>query len=106
MSTPVRSSQGALCIAVRVTPKASLNTITGLHTGSDGQVSLAVKVTAAPDKGKANKAVMEVLSAELGFPKTAFQLARGDTDRHKLFIFSGDGEKLAERLSLLLKGLD
>ena len=42
-------------LAVRVTPKASRNEVTGLYTAADGTVSLSVNVTAAPDKGKANR---------------------------------------------------
>ncbi len=91
MTGPVSSRGGETLLTVRVTPKASANQITGLYTAPDGAVSLAVKVTAAPDKGKANKAVIDLLAKQLGYPRTAFEIVRGETERHKLLRFSGDG---------------
>ena len=106
MSGPVSQQQGQTVLSVRVTPKASQNAVTGLYTAADGHVSLSIKVTAAPDKGKANKAVIEVLSDELGFAKTAFVLIRGETDRNKLLAFSGSGNALVERIAVLVKELE
>jgi uncharacterized protein YggU (UPF0235/DUF167 family) len=53
-------------------------------------MSLAVKVTAAPDKGKANLAVIEVLATAVGLPKSAFQIVAGETERHKSVLITGN----------------
>lgn len=98
MSGPLSRQGGRWLLALRVTPKASSTEVTGLHRAADGQVSLAVKVTAVADKGKANKAVIDLLAGELGFARSAFDLVRGETARNKVVIFSGDGALLAERL--------
>ena len=90
MSGPLR---GGL-LAVRVTPKASRNEVTGLYTAADGAVSLAVKVTAAPDKGKANAAVTHLLAKKLGVAKSRLTLVKGETDRNKTFQISGNTEPL------------
>ena len=79
-----------MLLAVRVTPKSSRDAVTGLHTAADGAVSLAVRVTAAPDKGRANKAVIALLAAASGLPKSAFQLVSGETDRCKTILVSGN----------------
>ena len=76
-------------LAVRVTPKASRNEVTGLYTAADSAVSLSVKVTAAPDKGKANKAVISLLAEKIGVAKSTLALVKGETDRNKTFQFSG-----------------
>ena len=76
-------------LAVRVTPKASRNEVTGLYTAADGMVSLSVKVTAAPDKGKANKAVIDLLAKKSGVAKSTLSLVKGETDRNKTFQFTG-----------------
>jgi Uncharacterised ACR, YggU family COG1872 len=57
---------------------ASTNKITGVFKRADGVMSLAVKVTAAPDKGHANKTVMKLIAHELHMPKTTITLIRGD----------------------------
>ena len=79
-------------LAVRVTPKASRNEVTGLYTAADGAVSLSVKVTAAPDKGKANAAVTNLLAKRLGVAKSTLTLVKGETDRNKIFQISGNSE--------------
>jgi uncharacterized protein len=81
-------------LAVRVTPKASRNEVTGLYTAADGAVSLSVKVTAAPDKGKANAAVISLLAKKSGIAKSRLTLVKGETDRNKTFQFTGPLELL------------
>jgi uncharacterized protein YggU (UPF0235/DUF167 family) len=75
---------GPLCgnlLLVRVTPKASRNEVSGLHVDAAGTMSLAVKVTAVPDKGLANAAVIKT--------KSTFSLVKGHTDRNKTFQITG-----------------
>jgi uncharacterized protein (TIGR00251 family) len=76
-------------LAVRVTPKASRNEITGLHRAASGAVSLSVKVTAAPDKGQANAAVIKVLAKAMRVSKSSFHLVKGQTERNKTFEITG-----------------
>lgn len=90
MTSPLRPGRGGLLLAVRVTPKASRDEVTGLHTAADGSVSLAVKVSAPPDKGKANKSVIETLSRASGLPKSAFSLVAGETERNKTILITGN----------------
>lgn len=70
-------------LRVRLTPNASKNSITGTFTDASGAVFLKVGVTAAPEKGKANAALINFLSKTLKQPKTAFSLISGETDRYK-----------------------
>ena len=66
-------------IAVRVTPKASRDRIL---VEDD---TIRVYVTTVPEDGKANKAVVKLLSKALGVPKTRLDLIRGATTRDKVF---------------------
>lgn len=90
MNSPLRPGRGGLLLAVRVTPKSSRDEVTGLHVAADGAVSLAVKVTAPPDKGKANKAVIETLARATGTPKSMFSLVAGETERNKTLLVTGN----------------
>ena len=67
-------------IAVRVTPKASRNAI----KEEDGV--LRVYVTTVPEDGKANAAVVKLLSKAVGVPKSRLDLVRGHTSRDKVFL--------------------
>ena len=90
-----------MLLAVRVTPKSSRDGVTGLHSGADGAVSLAVKVTAAPDKGKANKAVIAGVAEAAGLPKSAVTLVAGGIDRHKTLLVTGNPAGLEALIAAL-----
>ena len=79
MDEAVRAAVSAAgTLAVRVTPKASADRIV-VEGGT-----VRVHVTAPPDKGKANKAVIALVARSLDIPKSAVELLRGDTAREKL----------------------
>ena len=61
-----------------VTPKASRDAITGWHAGR-----LKVSVTAAPERGKANAAVISLLATSLGVAKSALKVVSGATRSDK-----------------------
>lgn len=70
-------------IAVRVTPKASRNSI---RVEED---HLRIYVTAIPEGGKANAAVQKLLAKSLGIAKSRLTLIRGQSARDKVFRISG-----------------
>lgn len=78
-----RGGDGHVDIFLRVTPNASRDAIEGLEIRDDGQARLRLRVTAQPEKGKANKAVTVLLSKALGLPKSAFSVIAGETARDK-----------------------
>jgi uncharacterized protein len=81
-------------LPVRAQPGARRNEIRGEQ---DGQ--LKVCVTQAPEKGKANKAVAELLAKKLGLKKSQIELLSGETSHQKRFLVRGvDSEELAERI--------
>ena len=99
MKSPFRSVRGGQLLDVRVTPRASRNGLAGLHRSGDERVSLAIKVTAIPDKGKANRAVIEVLAKAARLPKSAFSIVSGETDRNKTVLIAGDCAALEDLIA-------
>lgn len=93
-----------LILHVRVSPGASRDQAKGMFTDANGKNWLQVKVRAAPDKGKANKAVITVLSKLLGLPKSRFELIRGATARTKVLHLSSAGQTCEKALKLLIRG--
>ena len=79
----VRRSESHYDLFLRVTPNASRNAVESIEVRDDGQARLRVRVTAQPEKGKANKAVMALLAKALGQPKSAFTVIAGETARDK-----------------------
>lgn len=78
-----RVTPTGVTLYLRVTPNAGRDAIDGAETRDDGTTCLRVRVSAAPDKGKANAAVITLLAKNLKLAKSAFQLISGDTSRFK-----------------------
>ncbi len=74
-------------LKVRVTPGAREDAVAGWL----GDV-LRVRVTAAPERGRANDAVCRLLARRLGVPPPAVTVTRGLTSRDKLVTIAGLSE--------------
>jgi uncharacterized protein (TIGR00251 family) len=85
-------------VPVRAQPGARKNAVVGERAGA-----LRVAVSAAPEKGKANAAVREVLAEALGCRASQVELLAGETSRDKTFLVTGVCPAvLAERVEKLL----
>jgi uncharacterized protein len=70
-------------LTVKVTPNAGRDAILMPDGGGKPQ-PLQIRVTATPEGGKANDAVLKLLSKALGVPRSSLSLAQGETSRMKL----------------------
>jgi len=85
-----RIPDGAL-VAVRLTPKSSADRIQGLvESTADGATHIKVAVTAPPEDGKANAALLKLLAKTWKLPKTSLTIASGATSRRKVVQIAGD----------------
>ncbi len=78
-----RHERGVL-LPVRAQPGARQNGIQGEHAGA-----LKVSVTQAPEKGKANRAIVAVLAKQLMLRKSQIELVSGGTSSQKRFLIAG-----------------
>ena len=99
---PWRLVKDGLLLSARVTPKSSRDEILGLRDSADGAVSLAVKVRAQPEQGKANKAVIQLLASMLGLPKSRLSVASGLAERNKTILIAGDAAELSAQLAAIV----
>jgi uncharacterized protein (TIGR00251 family) len=85
-------------VPVRAQPGARRNAILGERAGA-----LRIAVSAAPEKGKANVAVLEILAEALGCRPSQIQLLGGAHFREKTFLVSGVArEELDRRVAAIL----
>ena len=85
-------------LPVRAQPGARKAGIMGAHAGA-----LKIAVTAPPEDGKANKALLEILRQLLHLKRSQVELLSGETSRHKRFLIRGLMKaELAARLKELL----
>ena len=87
---------------IRLTPKAAHSRIEGV--GADGGAVLKVAVTAPPERGKANAAMIKLLAKAWRLPKTSMAITAGATARRKTLLVKGDGKALVARLNQWMEG--
>jgi hypothetical protein len=84
----------AVWLAVSVQPNAKRTAADGLHDDT-----LRVRLVAPPVDGKANQLLIDWLAGELGLPKRAVQLVRGETSRRKWLAIDAPLEQVAAWLA-------
>jgi uncharacterized protein YggU (UPF0235/DUF167 family) len=65
---------------------------------ADGGVALKAWVTAPPEGGKANAALIALLAKTWRLPKGAFEIVSGRGDRNKMLLIAGDPAPLKAKL--------
>jgi uncharacterized protein YggU (UPF0235/DUF167 family) len=89
-----------LRLCLRVTPKSRSDAISAIEDGPEG-LRLKIKVRAAPEKGKANAAVLALLAEAWAVSPSAVSLLLGETGRDKIAFIAGEPAVLATRLEQL-----
>ncbi len=86
-------------LPVKARAGARRNEIRGVH---DGALKIAVRQVA--EKGKANRAIVELLSQSLGIPKSDIELIHGGTSSNKqLLLRNAKADWLHQQLAVVLE---
>ncbi len=84
MALEITDHADGCILSVRAQPGARRDAVVGEHAGM-----LKITVSAPPDKGRANNAIIEVLAAALGVKRSDIELVSGATSRQKKFFVRG-----------------
>ena len=84
MSAAVAAHAAGATLAVRVQPKAKRNAVLGERAGA-----LRVSVTAPPEDGRANDAVLALLRDHFKLSRSQLALLSGQTNRNKVILVRG-----------------
>jgi uncharacterized protein (TIGR00251 family) len=79
-------------VRLRVSPGARRTEIVGRH--GDGW---KVRVSAAPERGRANEAVLDLLAERLELPRRQLSIVSGYAAREKVVLMEGIGRTETER---------
>lgn len=71
--------QGSVVLDIKVVPRARVAEVSDVMANG----ALKVKVTAAPEQGRANEELLAVLGAFLGLPRRSLELLTGHTSAQK-----------------------
>ena len=89
----VRDTPGGAVIAVKAVAGASRDRVVGVLGDA-----LKIATAAAPEKGKANKAIAATLAEALGVDRRSVELVSGQTNRRKEFRIAGLSAEEVRRL--------
>jgi uncharacterized protein (TIGR00251 family) len=70
--------------SVRLTPKGGRDAIEGWIEAPDGKRYLKARVSAPPEDGKANEALVRLIAKALGVGKTRVRIVSGGASRMKI----------------------
>ncbi|MCB8837439.1 DUF167 family protein [Aurantimonas sp. VKM B-3413] len=90
-----------LLVFVRLTPRSDRDALTGTVADAAGAVRLAARVRAVPEAGKANAALIALLSKTLKLPKSRLALVAGETQRTKTVRIAAASADLVAALEKL-----
>ncbi|MCI0641251.1 MAG: DUF167 domain-containing protein [Gemmataceae bacterium] len=94
----IQDHEEGCVLSVRAQPGARRNGLVGEQNNA-----LKVAVTAPPDQGKANQAIVELLREELNLKRSQVAILSGLTSRDKRILIRGiKAAELAKKLELLL----
>ena len=94
------SHADGVILPVRAQPGAAKNGLRGEQQGM-----LKVSVTQVAERGKANKAIVEVLSKALGLRRSQIELIAGELQPHKRYLIRDlNIDELAARLAAAASG--
>ena len=99
-SLPFTTNSKGTLIAVRLRPGAAANRIDGVQDRVDGSRCLVVRVTAAPEKGKANQAMIKLLAKTWHVPRGNLSVITGAKDRNKTLLLQGEPDAQMRILNL------
>jgi len=99
LPTPFEKSGKGIRVAIRLTPNAATEQIVGIVADAQGNGVLRIAVTAVPEQGRANKAMIKFLAKHWRFPKSSMTVIQGSKDRNKVLNIEGDTD---ERYDYLL----
>jgi len=101
MLTLEQNARGVV-FSVRAHAGARQNAILGLRAGA-----LRVAVTAPPEKGKANQAIVAMLSKALGISKSQIELISGQTSTKKRTLITGvEFTKIRQAIEIIVAHCD
>lgn len=83
-------------LKIQVAPGAAANQVVGPYGDR-----LKIRIAAAPEKGQANKALLDFLARRLGLSKDSLRLKSGSRDRTKVVEIIGSEPQIRERLMSL-----
>ena len=86
----IKQVENGIILQIKISPNSSKNEFIKNND------SIKLKITVPPVDGKANKAVIDLLSKSFKVPKSYFEILRGETSKEKtILVKTIDADKIS-----------
>ena len=96
-----KTDQGII-LRVRLSPNSSCCKVLGIFTSPDNLEFIKISVISVPEKGKANKELINWLSKTLDIAKSNFTIITGELDKYKKILLTAEQSSVIKALNNLL----
>jgi len=101
MTGRIQIRNNGVSVRVRLTPKGGRDDVEGWEADSVGVSHLKARVRAAPESGKANAALVDLIAKTLDVSRSSVAVVGGEKARLKTVAVTGDTSALAAKLDSL-----
>lgn len=102
---PLTSGRDGLRIAVRLTPGAKADRVLAIAATAEGKRVVKASVTAPPESGRANEALLQLLAQAWRLPRRDLAIVAGGASRYKTVLVAGNPQQLSDRIGALIAAL-
>ena len=102
---PWAARDGGLALRVRLQPKATRSGFDGLGADAEGTQHVRARVSAAPEGGRANRALIKLVAGALKLPASDISIAAGVKARRKTLMSAGEPGALGLRVEQWLEDM-
>jgi uncharacterized protein len=96
---PITPTRNGVRVVIRLSPRARSDRLHGIAATAEGGRAIKVSVTAPAQDGRANEALLQLLSQAWRLPRRDLSLAAGAGSRSKIVRVAGDSHQLLAKLS-------
>lgn len=96
---PITLTRNGLWVAIWLSPRAKADRLLAVAPTARGGQAIKVSVSAPPQGGRANEALLRLLAYTWHLPRRNLSIVAGATSRNKIVNVAGDPHQLFAQLS-------
>jgi uncharacterized protein (TIGR00251 family) len=96
---PISVTRDGLRVMIRLSPRAKADRLLAVAGTAEGGHTIKASVTAPPEGGRANEALLQLLARAWRLPRRDLTIVAGTASRNKTVGITGDPRRLLARLA-------
>jgi uncharacterized protein (TIGR00251 family) len=102
---PLNRARDGLRVVIRLSPRGKADRLLAIAATAKGGRMIKAAVTAPPENGRANEALLQLLAQAWHVPRRDLSIVAGAASRNKTVHIAGDAQKLIEKITSQIAAL-